>query len=163
MSSTFYNTYKTPQGVFKTIQDVIDNNNDIRSRKMFYYRCKKYPTEWSIIKNDTSLCKGCGKSFNISIKKAGYCSSKCRSIHINYKINIEDYNKLLSEQNNKCAICKKVFNEDDKKYKQINIDHDHKTGKIRGILCSPCNRSLGLMKENVESILNMIKYLNKYK
>jgi hypothetical protein len=41
----------------------------------------------------------------------------------------------------------------------IQFDHDHKTGKFRGWLCSPCNRVLGLVRENIQTLEHMIEYL----
>ena len=43
--------------------------------------------------------------------------------------------------------------------KKLVLDHDHKTDKIRGILCRNCNLALGLMKDNINSIKRMIDYL----
>lgn len=161
MASNFYSLYKTPNGIFQHLKDVVENNPDIKTRRMFYRRCEKYPEAWSIIKNNIGICKGCQAQFNIDIKQRGYCSSKCRSIHTNYKINIIQYKELLEKQNNKCAICNIEFDSNCKKYKQINIDHNHKTLKVRGILCSPCNRSLGLLKEDIKILESMINYIKK--
>jgi hypothetical protein len=162
LAKNFYTLYKTPNGIFQHLKEAVEKNPIIWSRKMFYGRCKKYPNEWAIIENKIGICKGCKDEFDINIKKSGYCSSKCRSVHKSYKINIKDYENLLKEQSNKCAICNTEFNEQSKKYKQINIDHDHNTLKVRGILCSPCNRALGLLKDNVEAIENMINYIKKH-
>jgi Recombination endonuclease VII len=42
-----------------------------------------------------------------------------------------------------------------------NVDHCHTTGKIRGLLCGNCNSALGLIKENIPSMENMIAYIKK--
>lgn len=60
-----------------------------------------------------------------------------------YRITLKDYNKLLINQNNKCFICGGV---DDKK--TLSVDHDHRTGKVRGLLCIRCNRLLGYARDN---------------
>jgi len=73
----------------------------------------------------------------------------------------KEYNKLLEKQNGVCAICEKP---ETKKLKdtiyRLAIDHDHKTNKVRGLLCSRCNRGLGHFMDNVKFLLKAIKYLN---
>lgn len=54
-----------------------------------------------------------------------------------YGISVEEYDKMLEFQDGKCAICHKP-----PKNKRLAVDHDHKTGIIRGLLCSMCNQSL---------------------
>jgi len=41
----------------------------------------------------------------------------------------------------------------------LSVDHNHKTGKIRGLLCTKCNTALGIMEENKELMLKLINYL----
>ena len=42
-----------------------------------------------------------------------------------------------------------------------NIDHNHKTGQVRGVLCAECNRALGLLQDNPDTIQGLLNYLNK--
>ena len=42
-----------------------------------------------------------------------------------------------------------------------HVDHDHITGKVRGLLCGSCNRALGLIKDNLETLVRLQKYLEK--
>jgi len=78
-----------------------------------------------------------------------------------YGISLEEYDALLKEQQYRCAIC--LCNVPSKKYhKYLAVDHDHKTGKVRGLLCSNCNRALGFLKEQITTIQNMITYIVKY-
>ena len=74
-----------------------------------------------------------------------------------FKITLDDYNKILENQNNKCLICDKLFNEEGK---YLCVDHCHNTGKIRGLLCSKCNGSLGWFEKYSDNIL---EYLSKNK
>lgn len=62
---------------------------------------------------------------------------------------------MLEKQNGVCAIC----GHKDKK-KSLAVDHDHKTGKIRGLLCGRCNPALGFIQESTELIKQLLKYLN---
>lgn len=67
-----------------------------------------------------------------------------------------EYERMLSEQNGVCAIC---HNECSVK-PSLAVDHDHNTGRVRGLLCSNCNNGLGRFKDNVEWLSNAIGYLN---
>jgi hypothetical protein len=62
--------------------------------------------------------------------------------------------EMINEQNNSCKICNRKLPED-----KLRIDHCHASGKIRGILCDDCNVTLGLIKENIQTLENMIEYL----
>lgn len=78
-----------------------------------------------------------------------------------FGITLEDYNKMLLEQNEVCAICNQK--EMNKKYRTLSVDHCHKTGKVRGLLCSNCNLGIGNMKDNINNLKNAINYLEKNK
>ena len=71
---------------------------------------------------------------------------------IRYGIDIKDYEILFKKQNGKCAIC-------GAKKDKLDIDHCHKTNKVRGLLCGSCNRALGLLKDNTDFLNSAIKYL----
>ena len=74
-----------------------------------------------------------------------------------YGIDLDNYNKLFELQNGRCAIClsDKVLGQG----KFLHVDHDHKTGKVRGLLCNSCNFGLGSFKDNPEFLKKAIEYL----
>lgn len=72
-----------------------------------------------------------------------------------YGIDIDMYKALVDEQKGKCLICS-VFCGD-----KLHIDHCHKTGVVRGLLCGSCNRALGLLKDSPDFLSNAISYLLK--
>ena len=77
-----------------------------------------------------------------------------------YGITLDQYNKMLAEQGGVCAIClqpEKIMHSG--KIKRLSVDHDHKTGKIRGILCHRCNTTLGQYEDNPDLMRNLITYL----
>lgn len=74
----------------------------------------------------------------------------------NKRINLKDYENMFNEQEGKCAICKRHQSEFKKR---LVVDHNHKTGKIRGLLCSPCNRMLGQVGDSFTILRNAIEYL----
>lgn len=80
-----------------------------------------------------------------------------RASHLSRKFGLttEEFSAMLLGQNSECKIC--GCHMDDPQ-----IDHNHDTGKVRALLCSPCNLSLGLLKENPETLHNMITYINDY-
>ena len=82
---------------------------------------------------------------------------KRRDLDLQYKYNItlEQYRILLNKQGNKCAICSKVLTNTF----TTHVDHSHRTGKVRGILCVGCNHVLGKMKDSVELLQRAINYL----
>ncbi len=67
----------------------------------------------------------------------------------------EQYNQILAKQEGKCAICSLIFEETHLKPVQ---DHDHKTGKVRGILCQACNMHLGFVENGSK---RKFKYINE--
>ena len=77
-----------------------------------------------------------------------------------YNITVEQYDEMLLKQNSCCAICKRHKSEVTVKRKNhLCVDHDHNTGKIRGLLCDKCNRGIGLLCDNVDILRNAIEYL----
>jgi len=72
-----------------------------------------------------------------------------------YNMGLDTYKEMLSEQNGLCAICHKRPRVDT----LLVVDHNHDTGSVRGLLCSPCNVGLGCFRDDEHSLLRAIKYL----
>ena len=73
-----------------------------------------------------------------------------------YNLTPSDYEELLVAQDFKCAICKKHISEFKRR---LAVDHCHETGRVRGLLCMPCNIGLGHLGDTEESLLNALSYL----
>jgi len=73
-----------------------------------------------------------------------------------YGIEQEDFERMVIERDGKCDMCHKVPTG---KRKTLCIDHDHSTGKIRGLLCSACNNGLGFLGDNVDIPAKVQQYL----
>jgi hypothetical protein len=123
----------------------------------------------------TIFCQKCNGHFSpthffkrtSSIKTNYYCyknkerekkSSWEHKLKTFFKITTDVYFKMLSQQNNCCAICNRHEKEFNKK---LSIDHNHDTKQIRGLLCTTCNHGIGLLQENINLIYKTISYLNK--
>jgi N12 class adenine-specific DNA methylase len=72
-----------------------------------------------------------------------------------YGIDLDQYNALCEQQNHQCAICSKVVD-------KLHVDHDHKTGKVRELLCMHCNTALGKFNDDVILMQRAIEYLKKH-
>ena len=74
-----------------------------------------------------------------------------------YGITLDDYNKMFNEQGGKCAICQRHQN---KLTRTLCVDHDHKTNKVRALLCVTCNTDVSVVENRLEE---MTKYINKHR
>jgi hypothetical protein len=71
---------------------------------------------------------------------------------------VEKYNTMLSSQNNCCCICGRHMSEF--KY-NLAVDHDHSTGRARGLLCNNCNNGLGRFQDDIDILASAISYLQQ--
>ncbi len=77
-----------------------------------------------------------------------------------YGVTKEQYQSLLRRQLFKCASCKTPLST--LQSSERHIDHCHKTGRVRGVLCGPCNRALGLMKDDPIKLRRLAKYISRF-
>ena len=110
-------------------------------------------------------CKSC----YVKKQQENYDPIKKRNENLKrvYGIGIEEYNALLEKQNNRCAICESTDPKGRKSGRGggvdvFYVDHDHKTGNVRGLLCNICNRTMGYIGENSNVLQEMINYLQKH-
>lgn len=76
------------------------------------------------------------------------------------------YQEMLREQGGVCAICSMPERAPDKasgKTKDLAIDHDHTTGAVRALLCSSCNRALGLFNDSTDLLAKAVAYLGRHR
>ncbi len=82
-----------------------------------------------------------------------------------YGLTLEDYQRMLKEQDGKCAICPTQLilldGNEGRNQKRLHVDHDHKTNKVRGLLCPNCNLMLGHAKDDMSILLSAVQYLMK--
>lgn len=108
------------------------------------------------------------ESESIKLKRRAYAKSnpdriKDTKLKQAFNLTLKEYNQKLIEQNGVCAICKKPETAVRcGKLLALAVDHNHKTKVNRGLLCVRCNRALGLLEENLSSLVNMIRYILKY-
>ena len=125
-----------------------------------YYNSKFYPD------GKGYRCKSCDTIARTAYEKRHKQKrlENQRRANRRFKYGLEDidYFELVARQDCKCAICSiqlEYSNSNRHKANTLCIDHCHSTGKVRGLLCSNCNRALGLFKDNIDFIKSAIKYL----
>lgn len=107
-------------------------------------------------------CKKCSNHHShkkLYAEKDGAWLAYKRRLKSRYGISTEQYEHLLLLQNNVCAIC----GQNNKNGKRLAIDHDHVTGKVRGLLCNACNGFLGQFKEDTNILMKAISYIEFHK
>lgn len=90
--------------------------------------------------------------------------AKHHNLKRSYGISLDEYNDMGERQGWRCAICGGLETTKDKDGgpRKMPVDHDHQTGKVRELLCTQCNRGLGLFKENISTLEAAVKYLKKH-
>lgn len=88
-------------------------------------------------------------------KKTYYRQTRRTTILKNrYGITEDDYDRMFVQQDGLCAICRKPSMR-----QNFDVDHDHESGKVRGLLCNNCNRGLGHLQDSVLVLEAAIRYL----
>lgn len=135
----------------------------------------------------STICKPCVTARTVAWKEQNPEKAKAytktaeakrysRRMEDRYGISSSDYEAILREQDGVCRICKRhetrtrgkrqldFVGEDSKAaiVRRLAIDHDHVTGKVRGLLCGACNTVLGLVSEDVAILNSVIEYLEEH-
>lgn len=84
--------------------------------------------------------------------------SRRNNLKSKYGISLEYYDSIKKFQKNRCAICKQP----ESVIGKLVVDHNHKTGQVRGLLCSRCNLGIGFFKESVKRLIRAVIYLNSW-
>lgn len=117
-------------------------------------------------------CKDCTARGMSSSRKASYPGPRCfthwkeekdrqrrraheRAIESTYGITGDQYWSLYKFQDKKCYICKRASG----KSRRLSVDHDHRTGEVRGLLCRPCNTMIGHGRDDPEFFRRAALYL----
>ena len=108
-------------------------------------------------------CKECRNAYNSQWRKDNPRKKREHQLRYKYGISTEQYNAMFIKQRGVCAICGHPEpSKDSGKPSWLIVDHLGRTsGKVRGLLCSSCNKGLGMFKDNIKSLKGAIEYLNK--
>lgn len=123
----------------------------------------KYPQGYFNAKK----CRHCGKTFIPKAPSELYCSDFCKNYGVTeayykrvYGITLKEYLDLAEKQHFVCKLCKKENFAMGRNHSGcLVVDHDHVTGKVRGLLCHNCNRALGLFHDDANLLQKASEYL----
>jgi hypothetical protein len=143
------------------MQELPTSRKEALSKNSNYYFSGKPCPKGHISKRYTinSSCSICIKENSERWKNKGENKEKANLTRRvwRYKITKEEFNYLVKLQNNKCKICNNEF----KGLKNTHVDHNHKSGKVRGLLCDTCNRGLGYFHDDIIKLEKAIEYLKQ--
>jgi hypothetical protein len=150
---------------------------ELQTKKVRGFQAGNHKGKYDISHRPTH-CK-CGQPVGQTPPKIGWCGScyykelrdrggvdlvvrrapykRAWNLKKNYGITPEKYEEILIRQDGKCAICLK------RPDYNLHVDHDHQTNTIRGLLCNECNRAIGLLGDNTETLKRAIGYLMETK
>lgn len=97
------------------------------------------------------------ETYIIKVRTTKYFKNLDKMYRTKYNISLEDYKSMSIAQNNRCIICGRTSK------KRLVVDHDHKTGAVRGLLCNYCNTGLGSFMDNISFLESAIQYLKNRK
>ena len=126
----------------------------------YYAKCKNCYILYSREYENRKYVKQRRRKRNKTTKRRNY--QRDYMLKRKYGISLDEYNKILKEQNGVCAICGQQERAMSKHgvLNTLAVDHDHETGKVRGLLCYSCNVKLGYL-ENIDFMLKAKLYLAK--
>ena len=127
------------------------------------------------------LCVVCGNAYTPLGGTSKYCSQECRKkahesrieryyiedpdwfhksrLKNTYGVSFDEFKAMYKAQKGKCAIC--GSSEPGPRRRHFCIDHNHKTGKVRGLLCIKCNSAIGLFQDSIKLLKKAIAYLEE--
>ena len=115
-----------------------------------------------VVLPETVECQTChrvlpAQMFALNRTKARGCQSRCKDCHRERRYGLEpgEYDRRLAQQHGHCAIC----GQPPPQGKQLEVDHCHGLGHVRGLLCGPCNRMLGAARDSIATLEAAIEYL----
>ncbi len=108
--------------------------------------------------NGKSYCASCRRDYQKTRPRDQREARRRFKLKSKYGMSIDQFNAILASQDGVCAICHRS-NWD---HNGPSVDHDHVTGKVRGILCGPCNTGLGRFNDSIGLLSNATEYLKKY-
>lgn len=131
-----------------------------KSEEDFYKVTRRYKEKVYTYRN--KKCKTCALVENREwrLKNDPKIKDQARKATLKtYGLTQQQYDEMYQAQDGKCAICHEPPGQWGVTQRALAVDHDHKTGKVRGLLCDGCNRALGIMRDDPARLMSAVAYL----
>ena len=153
-SREYHRKYKQTDR-YRMWQKSYDKMPRVKAKKKEYSKTKRYKELQHIYRGRPEAklrMRAYSKEYMKNpLSKIAYANSRLK---YKYGVGLEDYDSMLTKQLGGCAICGKHPSNS-----RLHIDHNHSTGKVRGLLCRKCNLALGLLADNPIIIKKMLQYI----
>lgn len=127
-------------------------------------KCRKSKPETEYFTRENGYrrkqCKAC--CYKGNRKRYDHEKERFRKLEAAFGIKKEEFDALMAAQNGVCAICGNPPTVHARNRGVLCVDHDHKTGKVRALLCRPCNQGLGLFQDSRALLVKAESYLAKH-
>jgi len=117
----------------------------------------KFFDKWSGKHYSSARCKPCHQEYKRESPTTPR-NRKAEKLQLRYGLTYEQWEQMRANEGNACMICGITEDEIDKK---LDVDHCHTSGKVRGILCNPCNNMIGHAKDNIAALRAAADYLEQ--
>ena len=107
-------------------------------------------------RQNSYICRGCNSLKSRAYRKANLSQIKNSRLISRYGITMTQYNEMLIKQGSSCGVCGEGSGESGVMFA---VDHDHDSGKVRGLLCNDCNMGIGKLGDNLEGVEKAYRYL----
>jgi hypothetical protein len=97
-----------------------------------------------------------GRAAENAYRRRSYAKVSDKKRSERYGLEPGAFERMLDDQHGKCLICSTYHG------RLLHVDHDHTTGRVRGLLCGSCNRAIGLLKDDKTRLLSAVAYLSRY-
>lgn len=126
-------------------------------------KIKEYQREYNIRNKETVRSKKRVRWHNVTDNEREERKEKRRNSTLirRYGISAIEYDVLVVKQGGVCALCK--IPDKTGAYGILDVDHCHRTGKVRGLLCVSCNHALGVLGDSREGLLKALEYIDDYR
>ncbi|KKN64899.1 hypothetical protein LCGC14_0487330 [marine sediment metagenome] len=152
-SGEFY-TNKSKKGGLSSYCRECTRRQSRKYRKNNLAKCHGYERKYRRTEQGQKISRETARKYRQS--EQGRRVHRRNQLRIKYGLTPEQHEQIYLDQNGCCALCGDLV-----AYDRVNVDHDHRTSRIRGLLCNRCNHGLGSFGDTLEGLQKAVNYLKE--